>query len=84
VAVLEGAFLLGLAPEDLVIAVGVERRIDVDQVHAALGELAQLLQAIAAVDDARVEPTGAAGAAASSAFRESAGSAFGFFAMAGE
>ncbi len=33
VAVFEGALFFGLAPEHLVIAVGVERRIDVDQVN---------------------------------------------------
>ena len=42
------------APEDLVVAVGVERRIDVDQVHALRRELLQLLDAVAAVDQPRV------------------------------
>ncbi len=55
VAVLEGPLLLGLAPEDLVVLVAVERRVDVDQVHAAVGKLAELVEAIAAVDDAGVE-----------------------------
>ena len=32
VAVFEGAFFLGLAPEDFVVAVGVEGWIDVDQI----------------------------------------------------
>ena len=54
-AVLEGALLLRLAPEDLVVAVGVEGRVDVDQVHAGVGELAQLLEVVAAVDDAGVD-----------------------------
>src|SRR5215210_3487592 len=54
VAVLEGPLLLGLAPEDLVVAVGVERRVDVDQVDAAVGQVPQLLQAVAAVDHAGV------------------------------
>src|ERR1017187_4031980 len=37
VAVLEGALLLGLAPEDFVVAVGVEGRVNVDEVHAGVG-----------------------------------------------
>ena len=36
VPVLEGALLLGLAPEDFVVAVRVERRVDVDEVDAAV------------------------------------------------
>ena len=32
VAIIEGAFLLGLAPEDFIVAIGVEGRVDVDQV----------------------------------------------------
>ena len=47
-----------LAPEDLVVAVAVEGRVDVDQVHAGVGELAQLVEAVAAVDDAGVEQGG--------------------------
>ena len=46
VAVLEGALLLRLAPEDFVIAVGVERRIDVDQVNALIGELGKLFEVV--------------------------------------
>ena len=55
VAVLEGALLLGLAPEDLVVAVGVEGRVDVDEVHAGVGELAELVEVVAAVDDAGID-----------------------------
>ena len=55
VAVLEGPPLPGLAPEDLVVAVAVEGRVDVDQVHAAVGQLAELVQAVAAVDATRIE-----------------------------
>ncbi len=53
-AVLEGALLLGLAPKDFVVAVGVERRVNVDEVHALIGQLAQLFQVIAAIDDAGI------------------------------
>jgi hypothetical protein len=55
VAVLEGALLLRLAPEDLVVAVRVERRVEVDQVDAGVGQVAELFEAVAAVDDARVD-----------------------------
>ena len=55
VAVLEGALLLGLAPEQLVVAVGVERRGDVAGFDAGIGQLGQLLQVVAAVDDAGVQ-----------------------------
>ena len=55
VAVFEGPLLLGLAPEDFVVAVGVERRIDVDQVDAGIGQLGELFEVVAAVDDAGVE-----------------------------
>ncbi len=44
-----------LAPKDFVVAVRIERRVDVDEVDAALRQLAQLLQVIAAVDDAGVD-----------------------------
>ena len=40
VAILEGALLLRLAPEDFVVAVRVERRVDVDQVDAGVRQLA--------------------------------------------
>lgn len=53
-AVLERAFLLRLAPEDLVIAIGIERRIDVDEVNAGVGQLLELLKIVAAIDNARV------------------------------
>ena len=58
VAVLKGALLLRLAPEDLVVAVRVERRVYVDEVHAGGRELAELLEIVAAVDDARVHERG--------------------------
>ena len=52
VPVLEGSLLLGLAPEDLVVAVAVEGGVDVDQVYALVGELGELFEVVAAVDDA--------------------------------
>jgi len=55
VAVFEGAFFFRFAPEDFVVAVGIERRIDVDQVDAGVGEFGELFEVVAAVDDAGVE-----------------------------
>lgn len=52
--VFKAAFLLGFAPENLVIAVGVEWRIDVDQINAGAGKFPQLFKIIAAVNNARV------------------------------
>jgi len=43
-----------LAPEDLVGAVAVERRINVDQVHATIRQLLELIQIVAAMDDPRI------------------------------
>ena len=54
-AVLEGALFLRLAPEDFVVAVGVERRVNVDEVHAGVGQFLELLQIVAAVNDARID-----------------------------
>lgn len=54
VAVFEGAFFLCLAPEDLIIAVGVKRRVDIDKVNASIGEFFQLIDVIAAINDAGV------------------------------
>ena len=55
VAVVEGAFFLGFAPEDFVVAVGVEGGIDVDEVDAVVGESAEVVEVVAAIDDAAVE-----------------------------
>jgi hypothetical protein len=55
VPVFEGAFLLRLAPEDLVVAVGVERRVDVDEIDARRGESPQLVEIVPAVDDPRID-----------------------------
>ena len=54
VAVLEGPLFLGFAPEDFVVAVGIERGTDVDQVNTGVGTGLELFQTIAAVNDAGV------------------------------
>ena len=58
VPVFKGALLLGLAPKDFVVAVGVERRVYVDQIHAGIRQFLELLQIVAAIDDACVEKGG--------------------------
>jgi len=58
VVVFEGSLFLGFAPEDFVVAVGVERRIDVDQINAGIGQLGELFEIVAAIDDAGVEQGG--------------------------
>lgn len=62
VAVLERAFLACLAPEDLVVAVGVEGRVDVDEVHARVGEVLEMGEVVPAIDHARVYECGPPGA----------------------
>ena len=59
--VFEAAFLFRLAPEDFVVAVRIERRVDVDEVDAAIRQLAELFEVVAAVDDARVDKRGGLG-----------------------
>lgn len=54
-AVRERPLLFGLAPEDLVIAVRVERRVNVNQIDARLRQLAKLIEIIAAINDSRVD-----------------------------
>ena len=53
-AVFERALLFGLAPEDFVIAVGVEGRVNIDEVNAGVGQFLELLKIVAAVNDTRV------------------------------
>ena len=55
VAVFKGALLLGLAPENFVVAIGVEGRINVNQIHAGVGQLGELFQIVAAINHAGVE-----------------------------
>ena len=58
VAVGKGTLLPGLAPKDLVIAVGVERRVNVNQVNAGAEQFGELFQIVAAIDDAGVQKGG--------------------------
>jgi hypothetical protein len=58
VPIFEAPLFLGLAPEDFVVTVRVEWRVDVDQIDARLGQLAQLIEIIAAVNDARIDERG--------------------------
>jgi len=59
VAVFEGPLFLRLAPEDFALmlnrAVGIERRIDVDQINARIGEFGELFEIVTAVDDASID-----------------------------
>jgi len=61
VAVFKGALLLGLAPKvraglaTIVVAVGVEGRVNVNQIHAGVRQLGELFQIVAAINDAGVE-----------------------------
>jgi len=55
VAAFKCPLFLGFAPEYFVVAVGVERRIDVDQIDARVRQLGQLFQIVAAIDDAGVQ-----------------------------
>src|ERR1019366_8747253 len=54
----KGALLLGVVPEDFVVAVGVEGRVNVNQIHAGGGQLGELFQIVAAINDAGVEEGG--------------------------
>ncbi len=49
VPVFKRPFFLRLAPEHLIIAVAVKRRVDIDQIHAPIRQLLQLLQVIPAI-----------------------------------
>jgi hypothetical protein len=49
--VVKRALLFGVTPKDFVVPVGVEWRVDVDEVYALVGEVAQLLQVIPTVDE---------------------------------
>src|SRR5882724_2846593 len=55
VAVFKGALLPGLAPKDFVVAVGIEGRVNVNEVNAGVGQLGELFQIVAAINDAGVE-----------------------------
>ena len=51
----EAPFLFRFAPKNFVVPVRVERRVDVDQIDARLRQLAELIEIIAAINDARVD-----------------------------
>jgi hypothetical protein len=55
VTVCKRALLLGLAPKDFIVAIGVERRVNVNQVNAGVGQFGELFQIVAAINDAGVE-----------------------------
>jgi hypothetical protein len=57
-AVLKRSPFLCLSPEHLIIPIGVEWRIDVDKVYAAIGQRLQSVKAIATVDNPRVKKSG--------------------------
>jgi|SRR3990172_8664940 len=55
VAVVKSAFLGGIAPKHLVVAVRVEWRVDINQVDAFRREVPENLKAVSAVDRVRLE-----------------------------
>jgi len=57
-SICECAFLFCLAPEDFVVPVRVERRVDVNQIDARIRQFAELIEIIAAIDNARVNECG--------------------------
>ena len=54
-AIIERTHLPLFVPEHFVISIGIEGRIDVDQINAGVRELRQLIQIIPAVDDLRID-----------------------------
>jgi len=55
VPILERPLFLRLTPEHLIVPVRVEGRVDVDQVHAGVGQFGELFEVVAAVDDTGVD-----------------------------
>ncbi len=55
VSIREAAFLFRFAPEHFVVPVRIKWRIYVDEIDTAGGELSQLIEIVAAIDDARVD-----------------------------
>src|ERR1039458_7953099 len=53
-----GYYFTGRAPEDFVVAVGVEGRVNVNEVNAGIRQLGELFQIVAAINDAGVEEGG--------------------------
>ena len=73
VAVVKPPLLARFRPEgpsrtgQFVVAVGIERRVNVNQIHAGVGQLLELVQIVAAVNDTRVHQRGRAGGSLRSA-----------------
>ncbi len=59
--IFKAAFLFRLAPENFVVAVRVERWVDIDQIDAPVRQFLQLIDVIAAINDARVDHRGRLG-----------------------
>ena len=57
-AVFKRALLLGLVPKNCVVAVGVEGRLNVNEVNAGVRQLGELFQIVAAINDAGVQQHG--------------------------
>jgi hypothetical protein len=55
VPVLESSLLLCLSPKSLIHPVGIEGRVDVDEIDALGGQAGKLVDVVAAVDGLRVE-----------------------------
>ena len=56
--VIEGPLLFRLAPKHLIVAIGIERRVNVDEVNATVRQLLELLQVVPAIDNAGVHERG--------------------------
>jgi hypothetical protein len=55
VAILEGPLFFRFAPEHLVVPIGVERRVDIDQMDAGFRQFAELIQTVPAVNDLGID-----------------------------
>jgi hypothetical protein len=55
VPVVEGALLFRLAPEHFIVAIGVERRIDIDKINARIRQSSEVFEIISAVNDPRID-----------------------------
>jgi len=58
VPVFKGPLLLRLAPEDFIGAVGVERRVNINQIDASVGQLPELIEIVPAKDRSCIEQGG--------------------------
>ena len=54
-AVIKAAAPRSSRPKDFVVAIGIERRVNVNQVNASAGQFLELFEVVAAINDARVE-----------------------------